>query len=227
MIGKRYRNVITEAYDTDAYGNTLCYSGPGTDGHWFTDDDVTTNNPINTTIFTGRQFDPESQIYYYRARYYSPSIGRFISRDPLKDAEISQGPNLYWYVQDNALNRLDATGLGSRKSTKPSSGEGDGDLSDLADAVASHLSQVSYDWARQKAEKDCGPPTGHPSCNCCVITYYVTSFGDNDLYDWNRSFGRLVQKSCDAAEEDDKNTSGISEAPAEGQEMQEPVYEPW
>jgi RHS repeat-associated protein len=80
-------NVITEAYDCDAYGNTLCYSGPGTDGQWFTDDDVRTNNPINTTIFTGRQFDPESQVYYYRARYYSPQIGRFLSRDPLRSAE--------------------------------------------------------------------------------------------------------------------------------------------
>jgi RHS repeat-associated protein len=104
-------NVTVEAYDTDAYGNTLCYSGPGPDGQWFTDDDVRTNNPINTTIFTGRQFDPESQIYYYRARYYSPQIGRFISRDMIQDAELSQGPNLYWYVADNAVNRLDPTGL--------------------------------------------------------------------------------------------------------------------
>jgi RHS repeat-associated protein len=103
-------NVVTEAYDTDAYGNTLCYSGPGTDGEWFTDDDVQTNNPINTTIFTGRQYDPESQIYYYRARYYSPEIGRFISRDQLENAELRQGPNLYWYVQDNTVNKLDPSG---------------------------------------------------------------------------------------------------------------------
>jgi RHS repeat-associated protein len=146
-------NVVTEAYDCDAYGNTLCYSGPGTDGNWFTDDDVQTNSPINTTIFTGRQYDPESQIYYYRARYYSPQIGRFLSRDPLGSptmmadalgstsgpsviarslwqlafetayssgnsssdpmgsAELKQGPNLYWYVRDNAVNVVDPTGL--------------------------------------------------------------------------------------------------------------------
>ena len=116
-------NVVTEAYDTDAYGNTLCYSGPGTDDEWFTDDDATTNNPINTTIFTGRQYDPESQIYYYRARYYVPQLGRFLSRDPLGSplmmgdvaepfgsAELSQGPNLYWYVKDNPINRVDPLG---------------------------------------------------------------------------------------------------------------------
>jgi RHS repeat-associated protein len=103
-------NVVTEAYDTDAYGNTLCYSGPGTDGLWFTNDDVATNNPINTTIFTGRQYDSESQIYYYRARYYSPQIGRFISRDPLEGAELTQGPNPYEYVWDNPVNMLDPNG---------------------------------------------------------------------------------------------------------------------
>ena len=101
-------NVVTEAYDTDAYGNTLCYSGPGTDSDWFTDDDVQTHNPINTTIFTGRQYDPESQIYWYRARYYSPQIGRFISRDPIG---TKGGINLYGYVGDNSANYLDPKGM--------------------------------------------------------------------------------------------------------------------
>jgi uncharacterized protein RhaS with RHS repeats len=50
-------------------------------------------------------------ISYYRARYYSPNIGRFISRDPLPDAELSQGANLYWYVQNNAVNVVDPSGL--------------------------------------------------------------------------------------------------------------------
>jgi len=48
---------------------------------------------------------------YYRARYYSPQIGRFISRDPLKYAELRQGPNLYWYVANNAVNKVDPSGL--------------------------------------------------------------------------------------------------------------------
>jgi RHS repeat-associated protein len=74
---------IVEAYDTDAYGNALIYSGPGTDSTWFTDDDVTTDQPACETIFTGRQYDPETQIYFYRARYYHPMLGRFISRDPV------------------------------------------------------------------------------------------------------------------------------------------------
>jgi RHS repeat-associated protein len=34
-------------------------------------------------MFTGREYDGETGNYYYGARYYSPSIGRFISRDPI------------------------------------------------------------------------------------------------------------------------------------------------
>jgi len=101
-------NTVIEAYDCDAYGNTLCFSGPGGDGLWFTDDDVRTNNPINTTIFTGRQLDAESQIYYYRARYYNPVIGRFISRDPIG---IKGGINLYEYVGSSPVNAFDPLGL--------------------------------------------------------------------------------------------------------------------
>jgi RHS repeat-associated protein len=106
-------NVISEAYDCDAYGNTICYSTPGTDDQWFTDDDVPTNNPTNLTIFTGRQFDAESSkagcsLYYYRARYYSANIGRFISRDPIG---VRGGINLYAYVRNKSPNALDPLGL--------------------------------------------------------------------------------------------------------------------
>jgi RHS repeat-associated protein len=31
--------------------------------------------------FTGREWDPEAGLYYYRARYYDPKIGRFLSED--------------------------------------------------------------------------------------------------------------------------------------------------
>jgi RHS repeat-associated protein len=74
---------LVEAYDTDAYGNTLIHSGPGTDDRWFTNDDVASLQPACEYLFTGRQYDPETQIYFYRARYYQPILGRFISRDPI------------------------------------------------------------------------------------------------------------------------------------------------
>ncbi|WP_425357271.1 RHS repeat-associated core domain-containing protein [Nitratifractor salsuginis] len=40
---------------------------------------VETNNPY---AYTGREFDTQ-ELYYYRARYYDPTIQRFISEDPI------------------------------------------------------------------------------------------------------------------------------------------------
>ena len=72
---------VVETYDTDAYGNTIIFTAPGTDGVWFTDDDVQSSYGANTTIFQGREYDPESQLYYFRTRYYVPALGRFVNRN--------------------------------------------------------------------------------------------------------------------------------------------------
>jgi RHS repeat-associated protein len=63
----------------------------------------------NELMFTGREFDSKTGNYFYRARYYSPKLGRFISRDPLSGAEFSQGTNLYVYCRNNFLNATDPT----------------------------------------------------------------------------------------------------------------------
>jgi RHS repeat-associated protein len=36
----------------------------------------------NTFYYTGRERDPDSELYYYRARYYDPTPGRFLTEDP-------------------------------------------------------------------------------------------------------------------------------------------------
>lgn len=62
----------------------------------------------NPWLFTGRQFDEETGLYYYRARSYDPREGRFLQRDPL---EYSDGANLYEYVSDRPTFGLDPSGL--------------------------------------------------------------------------------------------------------------------
>jgi len=88
---------------------------PGPDGQSGTSDDGTTSDVSNTTLYTGRELDPETRLYYYRARYYHPHLGRFLSRDPLGYAAGDE--NLYRYVLDNPLVLLDPAGL--RKSRFP------------------------------------------------------------------------------------------------------------
>src|SRR5262249_15457619 len=62
----------------------------------------------NALQFTGRENDNDG-LYYYRARYYAPSIGRFLSEDP---ADWRSGVDLYAYVGDNPVNLTDPYGLG-------------------------------------------------------------------------------------------------------------------
>ncbi|TAJ39441.1 MAG: hypothetical protein EPO55_12385 [Reyranella sp.] len=58
--------------------------------------------------YTGQRVDPESGLYYYRARHYSPDWGRFTQPDPVG---YQGGANLYAYAYNDPLNLLDPEGL--------------------------------------------------------------------------------------------------------------------
>jgi RHS repeat-associated protein len=83
---------ITDTYTYDAFGNLTASSG-------------NTPNPFR---YTGREFDAETGLYYYRARYYDPTVGRFLNEDRL---QFVAGVNFYAYVGGSPTNLTDPSGL--------------------------------------------------------------------------------------------------------------------
>lgn len=97
-------SLVTE-YHYDAYGNHVVVN--------HTDERIGDVNPFR---YRGYYFDSETGWYYLNARYYSPTMGRFISPDELSilDETKSQinGLNLYMYCGDNPIKYKDETGNG-------------------------------------------------------------------------------------------------------------------
>ena len=82
----------TDTYTFDTFGNLAAASG----------------SVANPSRYTGREWDAETGLYFYRARYYDPSTARFMSEDPLPQVD---GHNLFVYVGNNPIIFRDPLGL--------------------------------------------------------------------------------------------------------------------
>ena len=97
------------SYAYDVYGRPRVM-GRGPDGNWLTEDTATQDASAvgNPYLFTARRWDAETNLYHYRARDYTPALGRFLQPDPLGYID---GMNLYQYCGNNPLNWIDPWGL--------------------------------------------------------------------------------------------------------------------
>ena len=99
--------VYDDATGITAIVNHLTYSAFGE----ITDQtDPTVNHRF---AFTGREWDEDAGLYYYRARWYDPELGRFLSEDPIGFG--AGDANLNRYVGNAPTNMLDASGLKTRR----------------------------------------------------------------------------------------------------------------
>lgn len=67
----------------------------------------------STYLFTDQEFDAESELYYYDARYYDPELARFTQADTvIQDVYNPQNLNEYAYVLNNPVKYIDPSGHG-------------------------------------------------------------------------------------------------------------------
>jgi len=96
---------VVEAYQYDIYGQPRFYDGAG--------QRIERSRYENVFMFTGRYWEgPLLHLYYYRARYYSPHLGRFTSRD--KAFLWSK----YAYCGNSPVNAADRSGLLTQEELK-------------------------------------------------------------------------------------------------------------
>jgi len=95
---------IVESYTYDAWGRVLgVYDGDGVP--------LEESAIGNRFLFQGREYSWETGLYYFRARWYDPITGRWLSKDPIG---ISGGLNQYVAFNNNPVNFVDPDGLVSR-----------------------------------------------------------------------------------------------------------------
>jgi len=83
----------TSDYNYDAFGNLLTAQASG---------------DTNRYLFSTKEFDARAGLYYFSARYYDPTVGRFLTADPMGFVD---GPNQYVFVHNNPVNFIDLMGL--------------------------------------------------------------------------------------------------------------------
>jgi RHS repeat-associated protein len=123
----------------------------------------------NPFMFTGREFDVETGLYFYRARYLDPGKGRFTTRDPIGiwGDEANHG-NGYLYVGDNPVNYGDPSG--NRKFSIVSTGNTGtyGVYCKYPNSDGDYTAQfffVTRAEARQWGRENCPPSGGRVAAN--------------------------------------------------------------
>lgn len=94
---------ILERIKYDVYGKHQAFNPTG---------EVMYKSAIdNNILFTGREYDMETGLYYFRARTQHPQIGNFMQRDPLL---YFDGLNIYTYVHNNPVILVDPSGYAQK-----------------------------------------------------------------------------------------------------------------
>lgn len=108
-ISKDGSGIDVDNYFFDGQGTVIAMAGDSaTEKYTYDPYGVPDQNSGNVYRYTGRRLDAETGYYYYRARYYDPDMGRFLSADPIG---YGDGLNMYAYVANDPMNYTDPSGM--------------------------------------------------------------------------------------------------------------------
>ena len=135
--------------------------------------------------FTGRETDEESGLYYYRARYYDPAIGQFVSEDPIGFA--AGDSNLRRYVGNSPTNATDPSGMWAAPGSDGiSDAAWENALRQVSDLTNWTASRQGHHWIPQSVYKALGSIRGFMAP--AVAKYFSTLALDPKSY--NHGFER-------------------------------------
>jgi RHS repeat-associated protein len=109
------RSGATSYYNADGLGSvTSLTNSSGAAAQTYTYDSfgkstASSGSVVNPFQYTGREYDTETGLYFYRARYYDPVTGHLLSEDPMRFA--SGTFNFYPYADNDPVGESDPSGL--------------------------------------------------------------------------------------------------------------------
>jgi RHS repeat-associated protein len=207
------RGGTTAYYEQDGLGSVTSLTGAtGALANSYTFDSfgkltASTGALANPFQFTGRDFDSETGINFYRARYFDQNIGRFVSEDPIK---FMGGINFYRYASNSPTNLTDPAGLAAGAAPAPGPGPMTFSLEPWAIGYLAY-----YDWQlfwleinmlQEWHQRDCAKNRG---CTCTAkCTCHEIGTPDHaNTGTW--VFGSATASNCSAARTYAKVNAGL------------------
>jgi RHS repeat-associated protein len=131
---------VVETYEYQAFGKPLR---------------PVTASARNRFLFTGREYDAETGLYYFRARYYDPDLGRFLQEDPKWSITDPQTLQQYTYAFNNPLRYRDSSGewpLNINTGGSHTGGNEDAERRKWLERLKKKAKEKADDLARKAAE---------------------------------------------------------------------------
>jgi RHS repeat-associated protein len=162
----------------------------------------TSSSQLTRYGFTGRERDNATGLMYYRARWYDPQIGRFMSEDPIG---LEGGQNFYAYVQDNPVNLVDPFGLAYTKAQ----------CAALFESIISRATRLAYKLGKYDPVADFSGGAHYNDARSVTkpFSHYdaITSGQKKLIKDIGRYIGNCLKRKPKDCDKDDPPPPGVPE----------------